>query len=212
MFFASCSPKLLFLNGEKIELPEISNEIYVFGANQDLPDDSKIIAQIKTKGNMFTSMDYRTDEVVSLIKKAATKLEANAVRINKINFPISPFTSKSYDMEAELLLVENIPNNDFKLTNDTTSQEGWFIYLYRPNRVLGSGISYPVYLNSFFLGGLDNNDRIIIKLNEKLADGYIELEAYGELYKIPIIMKTDKLVLKCKVGNNGKPKVVIEAD
>jgi len=211
LFFVSCSPKLTILNGEKINTNNIlADDIYVFGSNQDIPPKTKILGKIETKGNFFTSMeDYRVNESMALIKMGAKELGGNAVKIEKITFP-GPFKSKSYDIIAEVLLIEEQPKDEHEVIYDSIINSADCINLYRTNNLFGSGISYPVYINNCFIGGLDNNSKFTIILKNKSKNTHLQIESYGELYTVPIISTTDVLYLKCIVRNDGSPKIKIK--
>lgn len=171
-----------------------------------IPQNTKILEKIQTKGNFFSSMKFRVNESIELLKIRAKQLGGNAVRIEKIDFP-GPFKSKSYDIIADVLLIEEQPKRYFEIVKGSLNDKSIYINLYRPNILFGSGLSYPVYLNDYFIGGLDNNSKLTIRFKEKIENLYFQIEAYGKLYKVPLIFDTDELYVKCKVSKDGSPKI-----
>ncbi len=207
LIFVSCTPKLALINGGRIDTNiDLIKDIYIFGKNEDLPKGTKILGEIETKGNFFTSEKYKVNEAIELIKKGTEQLGGNAVRIEEIKFP-GPFKSKSYDIVAVVLLIKELPKRNFEIVTESYDKEGVFVKLYRPNILFGSGLSYPVYLNNSFIGGLDNYSKFTIILKDSTDNYYLHLESYGELYKVPIIIKDNVLYIKCVVSINGRPKI-----
>ncbi len=209
VFLVSCSPKLSTLTGDRVLTNSTSANIYVFGKNQDLLNDYELIGTIKMQGNLFTSK-YRTDQSINLLKKGANYLGGNAIKIINIQFPKGPFYSQSYDIEADVFKITQIPDSIFEFATDTTKKEGIVINLYRPNKVFGSAVSYPVYINNYYVGGLENKEKMILILKDKSKKYFLELESYNELYKIPIIFRENVINIRCTVGMNAIPKIQIE--
>jgi len=205
----SCSPKLSVLSGVKAENENATQEVYVFGKNEIMPENTSLLGKLETKGNFFTSDKFKVNESIELIKKGALQLNGNAVRIEEIKFP-GPFKSKSYDITAMVLQIEKLPIQCFKVVTETNNKDSKYIKFYRPERVLGSGISYPIYINNTFVCGLDNDHKIAIELEMGHDDYYLQIESYGKLYKVPILFKDNSVIyIECRASSDGSPKVVI---
>lgn len=205
----SCSPRLLISHGETIQIEDITNKIYVLGKNEPYPQNSTILGEIKTKGNFFTSDRFRVNQSIELIKKGAIQLNANAVKIEEIRFP-GPFNSKSYDITALGLHIEQETKQRFDLVSEIDNKNNRHIKLYRPNILFGSGISYPIYINNAFVCGLDNDSRITIELLDEIEEFYLQIESYGNLYKVPLFFNNSSVIhIKCLVGIDGSPQVIM---
>ena len=109
LIYSCTAPKLTITS--KFDSPKENNEntsLIVFGKNWVIPDSSIVVGEFKTRGNFFTSMDYRVNQSLDLVKKATNNLNCNAIRIDEIKFP-SPFRSKSYDIKGKILLLKKVP-------------------------------------------------------------------------------------------------------
>jgi hypothetical protein len=205
----SCTPKLSIIGGVKIETENVKQEVSIFGKNEIMPENTSFLGKIETKGNFFTSDKFKVNESIELIKKGALQLNGNAVKIEEIKFP-GPFKSKSYDITAIVLRIEKIPIQSFKVVTETNNKDSRYLKLYRPNKVFGSGISYPIYINNSFVCGLDNNNKIAIELENDVEDFHLQIESYGKLYKVPLIFKDNSvLFIQCSVNGDGSPNVTI---
>ncbi len=205
----SCSPKLSVISGVKIETENVSQEVYVFGKNEIMPENTAFLGKVETKGNFFTSDKFKVNESLELIKDGALQLNGNAVKIEEIRSP-GPFKSKSYDITAMVLQIEQKPIQRFRIVTETNNKDSKYIKLYRPKKVFGSGISYPIYINNVFVSGLDNDNKIAIELENKTENSYLQIESYGKLYKVPLIFKDNSVIyIKCSVSSDGSPKVTI---
>jgi hypothetical protein len=172
-----------------------------------LPQNTTVLGEIKTKGNFFTSERFRVNQSIVLIKEGAKQLNANAVKIEQIKFP-GPFNSKSYDITALALRIDHVTSQIFKTVSETNNKNSRYIKLYRPNILFGSGISYPVYINNAFVCGLDNDNKITIEISDEIREIYLQIESYGNLYKVPIIFNKSSIThVKCLVSIDGSPKV-----
>jgi hypothetical protein len=205
----SCSPKLSVMGGVKTETENVTREVYVFGKNEIVPENTSFLGKVETKGNFFTSGKFKVNESIELIKKGALQLNGNAVKIEEIRSP-GPFKSKSYDITAMVLQIEKNPVQSFRVVPGTNNKDSEYLKLYRPKRVFGSGISYPVYINNAFVCGLDNGKKITIELENGAEESFLQIESYGKLYKVPLIFKNDSVIfVECTVSSDGSPKVRI---
>jgi hypothetical protein len=205
----SCSPKLSVISGVKIETENMTQEVHVFGKNEIMPENTSFLGKVETKGNFFTSDKFKVNESIELIKKGALQLNGNAVKIEEIKSP-GPFKSKSYDITAMVLQIEKLPIQSFKVVTETNNKNSRYLKLYRPNRVFGSGISYPIYIYNSFVCGLDNDHKITIELENGDAKSYLQIESYGKFYKVPLIFKDNSVIyVECSVSSDGSPKVTI---
>jgi hypothetical protein len=205
----SCSPKLSVLSGVKTENENLPQEVHVFGKNEIMPENTSLLGKVETKGNFFTSAKFKVNESIELIKKGALQLNGNAVKIEEIKFP-GPFKSKSYDITAMVLHIEKLPIQYFNVVTETNNKDSKYIKLYRPKRVLGSGISYPIYINNMFVCGLDNDHKIAIELEKCDENSCLHIESYGKLYKVPILFRDNSVIyFECSVSSDGSPRVTI---
>lgn len=205
----SCSPKLSVISGVIIETENKTQEVHVFGKNEIMPENTSFLGKAETKGNFFTSDKFKVNESIELIKKGALQLNGNAVKIEEIKTP-GPFKSKSYDVTAMVLQIEKIPIQSFKIVTETNNKDSRYLKLYRPKKVFGSGISYPIYINNAFVCGLDNDNKLTIELENETENSYLQIESYGKLYKVPLIFKDNSVIfIECSVSSDGSPKVTI---
>ncbi len=205
----SCSPKLSVISGVIIETENKTQEVHVFGKNEIMPENTSFLGKVETKGNFFTSDKFKVNESIELIKKGALQLNGNAVKIEEIKSP-GPFKSKSYDITAMVLQIEKLPVQCFKVVTESNNKNSRYIRLYRPKRVFGSGISYPIYINNSFVSGLDNDNKITIELENGDEKSYLQIESYGKFYKVPLIFRDNSVIyLECSVSSDGSPKVTI---
>ncbi len=205
----SCSPKLSVISGVIIETENKTQEVHVFGKNEIMPENTSFLGKVETKGNFFTSDKFKVNESIELIKKGALQLNGNAVKIEEIKSP-GPFKSKSYDIIAMVLQIEKLPVQCFKFVTESNNKNSRYIRLYRPKRVFGSGISYPIYINNSFVSGLDNDNKITIELENGDEKSYLQIESYGKFYKVPLIFRDNSVIyLECSVSSDGSPKVTI---
>lgn len=212
LLFYSCSaPKLTITS--KFDSPKENNEnksLIVFGKNWIIPDSSIVVGEFKTRGNFFTSMDYRVNQSLDLVKKATNNLNCNAIRIDEIKFP-GPFRSKSFDIKGKILLLKKVPKYYGYPVKNTNDKNKRYIKIYRPNKIFGSGISFPVFLNEQFLFAIDNDSKSIIELSKDLKNINIEIESYNERFNVQIDNKfSGTIYIKCEVDGGGNPKVKIE--
>jgi hypothetical protein len=174
-----------------------------------MPENTSFLGKVETKGNFFTSDKFKVNESIELIKKGALQLNGNAVKIEEIKSP-GPFKSKSYDIIAMVLQIEKLPVQCFKFVTESNNKNSRYIRLYRPKRVFGSGISYPIYINNSFVSGLDNDNKITIELENGDEKSYLQIESYGKFYKVPLIFRDNSVIyLECSVSSDGSPKVTI---
>ncbi len=205
----SCSPKLSVISGVRIATENVTREVYVFGKNEIMPENTAFLGKVETKGNFFTSDKFKVKESIELIKEGALQLNGNAVKIEEIR-PPGPFKTKSYDITALVLQLEKLPIQSFKVVTETNNKDSRYIKLYRPKRVFGSGISYPIYINNAFVCGLDNDQKITIELENGNEKAYLQIESYGKLYKVPLVYKNNSVIfVECSVSRDGSPKVTI---
>ncbi|MFZ4547713.1 MAG: hypothetical protein ACOYN4_09775 [Bacteroidales bacterium] len=187
----------------------MTQEVHVFGQNEIMPENTSFLGKVETKGNFFTSDKFKVNESIELIKKGALQLNGNAVKIEEIKTP-GPFKSKSYDVTAMVLQIEKIPIQSFKVVTETNNKDSRYLKLYRPKKVFGSGISYPIYINNDFVCGLDNDNKIAIELENDAEKSYLQIESYGKLFKFPLIFKDNSVIfIECSVSSDGSPKVTI---
>ena len=207
IFLMSCTPQLKIVEGQKIEpAPGSLKEVSVLGINEPVPEGARFIDNIQTSGNFFSKMDIRVNESVNILKAGADQLNGNIIVIQDIAFP-GPFKSKSYDIRAQVYISEVAPRKNFVLAKSISAEKN-YIMLFRDKRTFGSGLSFPVYLNDQFVGGLDNGRKYCIELDKDIGDIDLEIESYGELYKIPILFKGSSVIyIDCGINKDGSPNV-----
>lgn len=210
IIFVSCSPKLTITSSMKSEkISKVNKCDYIFGKNETVPDSSIVVAEFRTKGNFFTSMNFRVNQSINLIQKGITDLNYSVIKIEEIKFP-GPFKSKSYDIKGEILLLKKCPIVKGRLVNEITDVSKKYVKLYRPNRLFGSGISFPIYLNEQFLCGLDNDSKRIIEIDSE-SNINLQVESYGERFTIPLdFYSNDQIFIRCDVNDIGRPKTTFE--
>jgi len=209
MFFNSCAPIVKIENqSSNIAKKAPSDDFYIFGKYELVPDDAIIIGEIFSEGGFFTKMEFRVDESLELLQEKASEMRGNSLQIVDIHTP-TPLGSKSYDIRAKVLLLSSEPSRGFLLLKPTTfpKREDSIINISRKNMVYGSGNSYPLYLNREFVCSLDAGDKISIKLLNELSSNLIELEFIGNLYPLNIDLNQNKNInLEVKIGLHGIPK------
>jgi hypothetical protein len=212
ILLTSCAPKLIITkNLENNTLQKINNCNCIFGKNMVLLKSSIVVANFETKGNFFTSGKFRVNESMNIVKKGITDLNYNALKIEDIEFP-GPFKSKSYDIKGQILMLDNCPTAKGQLAKQAEDPNKKYIKLYRLNKIFGSGISFPIYLNEHLLCGLDNNNKITIEIFDSETNTNLQIESYGERFAIPVDFKTKNIIyIKCDVNETGRPKTNIES-
>jgi len=183
----SCSPVLKLNSGRKIEStcrPE--KQFHIFSEYYTLNIGCKTIGRIHTQSNFFKG--YNITESVDLIKSGLCALNGNAIKIIDIKAP-TPFGSQSYDIIADVLLLDTIPDFNFVVIDNTVKIDSQFCYIQikRPKRVIGSKGSYPIYIDNEYACSIENDSYTTIKLSGSISS--IEVESLGELLPIPIIQK-----------------------
>ncbi len=201
----SCSPALKLNSGRKIEStcrPE--RQFHIFSEHYALNIGYKTIERIHTQGNFLKG--YNITESIDLIKSGLCTLNGNAIKIIDIK-PPSPFGSQSYDIVADVLLLDTIPDFSFVVIDNTSKIDSQFCYIQitRPERVIGSKGSYPIYIDNEYACSIENDSYTIIELSGSISN--IEVESLGKLLPIPVIQKKGFVNnIECIVGLANHPK------
>jgi hypothetical protein len=207
--FSSCAPIVKVENQVPIvDRSAYSDDFYIFGKFEAVPDDAKIIGKVLTEGGFFTKMEYRVDESLKMLQAKATEMGGNSLQIVDIHTP-SPFGSKSYDIRANVLRLSSKPDRGFELlkVNTCPKAEAPIISISRKNKVYGSGNSYPLYINREFVCSIDAGDQINVMLLNESSSALIELEFLNNLYPVTVQLDQTKATnLEVKIGLHGIPK------
>lgn len=210
IILTSCTPSLRLATGEKISSDcKTKNQVHVFSKNSSLPKSYKIISRIHTKGNFFK--DYNVDRSMNLIKGGVCSLGGNAAKIIDIIDP-SLTGSKSYDIVADVLYLDNEPNFNYSIVDNEATIDNQFCYLKirRPGRIFGGAESYPLYIGNDYVCSINNNSLVTIQITDWENSKNIHLEFMTKSYPIKINFQKGLInYINCTVQFNGEPNIKI---
>jgi hypothetical protein len=195
----SCSPVLKLSSGRKIESTcNPDQQYHIFSEFYNLNSGYNIIDRIHTQGNFFKG--YNITKSIDLLESGMCTLKGNALKIIKITNP-TPFGSQSYDITADVLLLNTIPDFKFSVIDNTFKIDSQFYYIQivRPKRVIGSKTSFPIYIDNEYACSIENNSLTTIKLSDSISS--VNVESLGKLIPMPIIQEKGFInYIECKVS------------
>lgn len=221
ILLASCSTsvstKIVNKNFQKLEE---NNPIIVLDKNEELPNKSELIGDLKIGDSGFTT-DCGYDKVIADATNAARNAGANIIKIIELKEP-SIFGSTCYRVKARL--YRNLDPESLaqvaatkKLKNKSRLPEDSdyaIIYFYRPKMGTGAFLGYKIKdVNDSIVGRLRNGEKFAYK-TKKFGEQtfYGALETKEEI-KINV-EKGNEYFVRCAVNMGvvlGRPEInVIE--
>ena len=162
----SCSPKInsKIANTSYSELnPDM--EIIVLESNEELPQDSELIGELKIGDSGFSNdCDYK--KVIADAKNTARKNGANIIEVIQLKEP--DFASTCYRLKAKIyrntdpsILSEFAANRELKNKSRLPHDADYAIlYFYRPDNFFGSAIGFKIRLdNETVIGRVRNGEK-----------------------------------------------------
>jgi hypothetical protein len=217
LLFISCatsvSTKLVNTTYQKLGNSE---QIFVLEKNENLPDNSEYIGDIKIGDSGF-STDCGYNKVVADATNSARNAGANIVKITEVKEP-SIFSSSCYRIKAKIYRNLNteslstiIHKRDFKNKSRLPENSDYaLIHFYRPSSGGGALLGYKIKdANDSIVGRLRNGEKFIYK-TKKFGNQsfYGALETKEEL-KINI-EKGKEYFVRCSVNMGvvlGRPEI-----
>jgi hypothetical protein len=216
ILLASCSTsistKIVNKNFQKLE---DNNQIIVLDKNEELPNNSELIGDLKIGDSGFTT-DCGYDKVIADATNAAKNSGANIIKIIEIKKP-STFGSTCYRIKARLYRNLNpeslaILAQNRSLKNKSRLPENSdyaVIYFYRPSIGAGSLLGYKIKdANDSIVGRLRSGEKFkyVKKFGEQFFYGALETK---EEVKINI-EKGNEYFVRCAVNMGvviGRPEI-----
>lgn len=195
-----------------------NNQIIVLDKNEELPNNSELIGDLKIGDSGFTT-DCGYNKVIADATNAAKKSGANIVKIIEIKEP-SAFGSTCYRIKAKLyrnldagslteITKKRASKNKSRLPENSDYA---VVYFYRPSAGAGSLLGYKIKNgNDSIVGRLRNGEKfkyITKKFGEQTFYGVLETK---EEVKINI-EKGNEYFVRCAVNMGvvlGRPEINI---
>lgn len=217
ILLASCSTsistKIVNKNFQKLE---DNNQIIVLDKNEELPNNSELIGDVKIGDSGFTT-DCGYDKVIADATNTAKNSGANIIKIIEIKEP-STFGSTCYRIKAKLyrnLDAESLAiiaqNRSLKNKSRLPKNSDYaVIYFYRPSGGAGALLGYKIKdVNDSIVGRLRNGEKfkyVTKKFGEQIFYGTLETK---EEVKINI-EKGNEYFVRCSVNMGvvlGRPEI-----
>lgn len=214
----SCSPKIRTnLSNSSYQPLESESEIVVIEQNDQVPENSKLIGDLKIGDSGF-STDCGYTKVMDEAKITARKSGANLIHLTEVKKP--NFGSTCYRIKAKLYrnlntdIVSGISEkrklkNKSRLSSDADYA---IVYFYRPKNFVGSLIGYKVRMNDeTVIGRARNGEKFEYKITEF---GKYEFWAKTES-KTSVIIDVEKgqeYFVRCGINMGiavGKPEMYL---
>jgi hypothetical protein len=170
----SCNPAIhLSVKDNSLKPMDIGSGMLIVDVSHSAPDGCKLIAKLKTGGNVFsTGCGY--DDLVMAAKAAARKVGGNVVKITQVSEP--DVHNSCYRLKADILYCKNIGFITAKLSaiQDSITKTKFpvnpnyaLLYVYRTEQPEGYERGYNLHLNDSVICRVNKYCKQEIKLYKK---------------------------------------------
>jgi len=205
--FSSCSPKITTSLTKKYPALDYQQDVVVFGIEQQVPDGSELIGQVKI-GDSGMSANCGYDVVIDKAKLEARKAGGNAIKITE-HTPPSIMGSSCHRIKANILMVKNFEALNIKEEEEILENVDYAILnVYRYSGT-GSFVNYDLHLSDSVICRIKNNYKTTLHLkNDGLNTLWAQTESKAE---VPIdLVHGKQYYLRCAVTMGafvGRPKL-----
>lgn len=144
----------------------------IFSIEEELPAGSDITGKLAIKDPGLAAFNIGLDDAIIKAKEKALFFGGNAIQITKIKPPSSkPWGSAAYRLEANIIKLNTNHDKGFKILDSfeeiKLNEDSCYIIFYRPKNYYGKKTSYPLLINSKYVGIIKNGTYIVVKAKLK---------------------------------------------